>query len=75
MKLYDIMTKKEYLKDNEKKNFWLKVGTYKETEDGKKFIELNIFPTTSFYIFEQKQKESVKVDTTNDQNSKVAWDE
>lgn len=56
MKLYDITTKRTYTKDGVEKNAWLRCGTYKETDDGKKFIELNMFPNTSFYCFEQKPK-------------------
>lgn len=53
----DIMTRREYEKDGEKKSVWLKCGTLKTLDNGKKFIELNMFPDTSFYVFEQKKKE------------------
>ena len=70
MKLYDICTKRTYVKDGVDKNIWLKVGTYKETDDNKKFIELNMFPSTSFYVFEQKPKAEVK-ETKED----IKWEE
>lgn len=60
MKFYDICTKRTYEKNGVEKKVWLKVGTYKETEDGKKFIELNMLPTTAFYVFEQTKKDPVK---------------
>lgn len=71
MRFYDVTTKREYEKDGIKKNIWLKVGTYKETEDGKRFLELNMFPTTSFYIFEQKSKEDKQTLNNDTPNSKL----
>jgi len=54
----NIVTKKTWT-DNQGNNKvkWLVVGTYKETDDGKQFIELNMFPGVPFYVFEQKAKE------------------
>lgn len=65
MKFYDICCKKTYTKDGVEKATWPKVGVYKETDDGKKFIELNIFPSTSFYCFEQKSKEDKPKEETS----------
>jgi len=53
----DICTKREYEKDGKTAVKWFKVGVLKTTDEGKQFIELNIFPTTPFYVFEQKKKE------------------
>ncbi len=53
----DIVTKREYMKGEEKKVKWFNVGTLKVTDEGKEFIELNIFPNTSFYVFDKKEKE------------------
>lgn len=76
MKFYDVTTKREYEKDGIKKNVWLKVGTYKETEDGKKFLELNMFPTTPFYIFEQKIKEATtKTGSQAQAVTDIKWEE
>lgn len=57
MKIYDICVKKTYTKDGIEKATWPKVGILKEIDDNKKFVELNMFPNTSFYVFEQKPKE------------------
>jgi len=58
MQFYDICTKKTFTKkDGSTKTFWLKCGTMRELEDGKRFLELNMFPDTSFYVFAQKKKE------------------
>ena len=57
MKIENICTKKSYEKNGETKNIWLQVGTLKTTDDGKRFIELNMFPGTPFYVFEQKKRE------------------
>ena len=67
MKTFNICTKRTYEKDGEKKTIWLNVGTLKETDDGKRFIELNMFPNTPFYAFAPKPKEG--------QADQVAWDE
>jgi len=72
IKFYDICTRKTYEKNGEEKAVWLRCGTFKEIDDGKKFIELNHLPGTSFYVFEQKdrvKKEEVKeevIETTDD---------
>jgi hypothetical protein len=53
----DICTKKTYTKDGQEKVTWLKVGTLKTTDQGKQFIELNIFPNQDFFVFEKKKEE------------------
>lgn len=56
--LYEnICTKKTYEKNGETKTIWLKVGTLKITDDGKKFIELNHQPNETFYVFPPKPKD------------------
>lgn len=57
MTYLDVMTKRTYQKDGQEKAVWLKVGTLRLTDDGKRFLELNMFPNTPFYIFDQKKKE------------------
>jgi len=52
----DICTKKEYEVKGEKKTTWLKCGTLRTTDDGKRFIEINLLPSIPFYVFEKKQK-------------------
>lgn len=56
MKYFNISTKKTFDQNGAQKTVWLSCGTMRETEDGKRFIELNMFPNTSFYVFEQKPK-------------------
>ena len=54
----NICTKKEWTNAaGEKKARWYVVGTLKESDDGKQFIELNMFPNTPFYVFAPKSKE------------------
>jgi len=57
MKYFDICSKRTYQKDGVEKAIWLKCGTLKQLDDGKQFVELNMFPNTSFYVFEQKAKD------------------
>ncbi len=59
MKLDDICTKKTYkTKDGKEKVKWLKVGVLKTTDEGKKFIEINLLPDVPLYVFEQKKEEN-----------------
>lgn len=56
IKYSDICSKRTYkTKDGNEKTVWLKIGTFKEMDDGKKFIELNMLPNTPFYVFPQKK--------------------
>lgn len=57
---YNISSKKTYKKDGVDKTVWLTVGQLVDTGD-RKFIELNMFPGTPFYVFEQKDKAELKV--------------
>ena len=59
MKFYNVSSKRTYLdKTGAEKTKWLQVGTLKETDDGKKFLTLNMFPNESFYVFEQEEREN-----------------
>jgi len=60
MEYYNICTKRTYQKQGETKTIWMKCGTLKILDDGKKFIELFMHPDTSFYVFEQKKKEDAQ---------------
>ena len=60
MTFKNICTKKTYTKNGEEKSYWPICGTLKITDDGKYFMELNMFPNTPFYCFDQKKKEPVK---------------
>lgn len=50
------MVKQTYETQGVEKTRWLQVGTLKEIDGGRQFIELNMFPQTSFYVFEQKPR-------------------
>lgn len=52
----NICVKKEFHVNGEKKTKWLNVGTLRETDDGKQFIELNLIPDVTLYVFEQKER-------------------
>jgi len=55
----DITTKKTIISNGQEKTVWLNVGTIRQLDDGKQFIELNIFPNTDFYVFDRKPKDPV----------------
>ena len=52
----NICTKKTFTSNGEERVKWLQAGTMRITDDGKQFIELNMFPNTPFYVFEQREK-------------------
>jgi len=52
----DICTKRSYESNGETKTKWFKCGTLKTTNDGKMFIDLFMMPDTSFFVFEQKDR-------------------
>ena len=52
----DICSKREYEQNGEAKVKWLKVGTLRENDNGKQFIEINLMPNTPLYVFEIKPK-------------------
>lgn len=56
-KFFNICTKKTFVVGGIEKSRWPIVGTLKELDNGKKFIELNILPNESFYVFEQENKQ------------------
>ncbi len=61
MKRYNVVTSKIYTKNGEEKKAWSTVGTLLEfpaTDDKDKgfALELYMFPTTKFSVFEQKEK-------------------
>lgn len=62
MKRFDIVVPKKYTKDNEEKTAWKNVGTLVHfpangDKDEGYIMELNMFPETTFKVFEQKPKE------------------
>ena len=64
----DICTKRVYQKDGVEKVTWLKCGTLRTNDAGKRFIELNHLPDVSFYVFPKKDKENKP-----EQSSGDAW--
>lgn len=54
----NVCTKREYEVNRVKKVTWLQCGTLRVNDAGKEFIELNMFPNTSFYVFPKKERES-----------------
>lgn len=60
MEYLDIVTVKEWDLNGQKKTKWLKVGTLKKNDDGKMFVEINVFPNTKFFVFEQKKKDEAQ---------------
>jgi len=57
MKFYSICTKQTYETKGVQKSKWLKCGTLKVLDDNKMFIEINMFPNTTFYVFEPKENQ------------------
>lgn len=62
MKKYNITTKTTYQQNGEEKTRWNKVGTITEfdaSQDrlGGLKVELNMYPDTKFYTFEDKPRE------------------
>lgn len=63
MTFKNICAKKVFkTKEGEERVKWLNVGTLKETEEGKQFIELNILPNVPLYVFERKEKDEGSVE-------------
>lgn len=56
MEFKDICARKEYDTNGQKKVVWLKVGTLKTASTGKQYIELNMIPNESYFVFESKEK-------------------
>lgn len=62
MKRFTINTKKLYTANGEEKAAWNRVGTlvyFPKTEDKEAgfALELNMYPDTKFFVFEDKPKE------------------
>ncbi len=55
MKYQDLVVKQTW--EGQEKPKWLKVGTKRTTDEGKEFIELNILPDTTIYVFDRKPRE------------------
>lgn len=55
-KRYNISVPSEYHKDGSLKTKWSNVGKLIEFKPGEFLIELYMFPTTKFCVFEEKQR-------------------
>lgn len=73
MIIKDIVTKKTYLKEGVEKTQWLVVGALKVTDDGKEYIDLNMFPNTSFYVFDRKPKEEAPKPVDNETGEEIPF--
>ena len=63
MKRFNVTTKKPYMKNGEQKVQWNSVGQlvhFPATQEKAEgfILELNMFPGTTFYVFEQKPRDS-----------------
>lgn len=63
MRRYDIVVPKKYERNGEEKTSWARVGTlvhFPATEEKPAgfILELSMFPTTPFKVFEQKPKDN-----------------
>ena len=57
MEYKNIVTKRVYEYNGSEKTKWSVVGVLKTNDNGKQFIDLGMFPDTTFYCFDQKAKE------------------
>lgn len=58
MEFRNVCTKNTYTtKDGKENTRWLQCGTLKIIDKEKLFLELNMFPGTTFYVFKKKEKE------------------
>lgn len=70
IKRYNIVTSRTYVKNGEEKKAWLQVGSLvkfdatQEMPEGFK-IELNMFPLTTFHVFEQKDRDAPQSSRTD----------
>jgi hypothetical protein len=56
MQLFNIYTKKDYVKNGESKVKWYKVGFLKIADSGRKYIKLFHQPMTEFFVFDRDEK-------------------
>ena len=58
MKSYTVSTPKSYDQNGEQKTKWFNVGTVRFLDNGKAFLELDMFPSQTFFLNEVKPKEN-----------------
>jgi hypothetical protein len=54
-KIFDVLTRKVYEINGEKKIKWYKARYIKETDKGIKYIRLFFVPETDYFIFEKEK--------------------
>ena len=54
---WKVCTKKQFEVDGETKEIWREVGDVKFTPNGSVFLNLSLFPNTTFYVFKNKDKD------------------
>ena len=69
MLIYDICVRRDYEKDGEKKIKWYKVGIFKVTESGRKYIRLFQQPQTEFFVFGRKENSQGEFQNNNGQEN------
>lgn len=67
----DICTKRVYKVNEVEKVSWLKCGTLRTNDAGKRYIELNQNPDVTLYVFPKKEKEAQPAQA--EQSSGDAW--
>jgi hypothetical protein len=56
MKLFDVLTKKEFNNGKELVRLWHKVGVIKIADNGRWFLQMFHQPDTDFFVFEREGK-------------------
>ena len=68
----DVCTRREYEVNGIKKTVWLKCGTLRTNDAGKRYIELNQNPHVTLYVFTKKEK-TAEQPAQQQQSSGDAW--
>ena len=68
----DICTKRVYKVNEVEKVTWLKCGTLRTNDAGKRYIELNQNPHVTLYVFPKKEK-TAEQPAQQEQSSGDAW--
>jgi hypothetical protein len=54
-KIFDVLARKVFESNGEKKIKWYKAGYIKETDNGTKYLRLFFVPETDYFIFEKEK--------------------
>jgi hypothetical protein len=71
----DVCTRREYEVNGIKKTVWLKCGTLRTNDAGKRYIELNQNPYVTLYVFPKKEntEQPVLKVSQQSQTTEEAW--